>query len=232
VAAFDVAAVCTGFIYALSAGAGLIAAGTAERVIVIGADVYSTIINPDDRSTAILFGDAAGAVVLRKGHAGEPGALGPMILGSDGSHRDLITIPAGGSRQRGSVEPPESGDEFFAMKGAEVFLHALNRMVQASSAALAAAGWSVSDLDRLAAHQANRRILLAVADRLGLPGDVQLTNIADVANTSAASIPVLLDQSVREGLLVPGHKLLMTAFGGGLTWGATTVTWPALGIHD
>lgn len=228
VAAFDVAAVCTGFIYALSTAAGLIAAGTAKRVVVVGADVYSTIINPTDRTTAILFGDGAGAVVLQAGDHEEPGALGPTILGSDGGNKHLIQIPGGGSRQRGSQDDAQPGGEFFAMHGSDVFIHALKRMTQASTSALAAAHWSIEDVDRLAAHQANKRILRAVADNLGLPAEKQLSNIFRVGNTSAASIPLLLDHSVKDGRLRAGNKLLMTAFGGGLTWGATTVTWPSL----
>lgn len=225
-AAFDLAAVCTGFVYALSVGGGLIANGTADRVLVIGADVYSTIIDPSDRATAPIFGDGAGAVVLRAGDPDEPGALGPAILGSDGEHRALICVPGGGSRHRAYGDPKTDDGHFFTMAGREVFRHALVRMSEASRAALGTVGWSASEVDRFVAHQANIRILDAVAERIGIPGDRTLSNIARVGNTSAASIPILLSESVANGALEPGHKVLLAAFGGGLTWGATTVTWP------
>ncbi|MFC8194079.1 beta-ketoacyl-ACP synthase III [Streptomyces sp. NPDC057298] len=228
VPAFDVAAVCTGFLYALATSAGLIAAGTADHVLVIAAEVYSAIIDPADRGTAVVFGDGAGAVVLRKGDPEEWGALGAFVLGSDGVHEDLIQVPAGGSRQRKSGLPPGPGDEFFAMRGKEVFRHAVQRMTTACEQATLAAGWDLGRVDRLAAHQANARILTAVSDRLGLADDQPLANIEQVGNIGAASLPVLLAHSAEGGELKPGHHLLLTAFGGGLTWGATTLIWPQL----
>jgi len=230
-AAFDVAAVCTGFVYALSVGAGLIAAGTSRGVLVIGADVYSTIINPQDRSTAVIFGDGAGAVVLRPGGHHETGALGPAVLGSDGEHRDLIQIPAGGSSQRSTSHPPTTEDQYFTMAGPTVFRHAVARMSEVSRQALDAAGWDVSDVDRFVAHQANARILDAVTKKIGLPHERQLSNIATVGNTGAASIPILLAEAVTNRGVAPGDRLLMTAFGGGLTWGAITLRWPDLALH-
>lgn len=228
VPAFDVAAVCTGFLYALAASAGLIATGTAERVLVIATEVYSAIVDPDDRGTAVVFGDGAGAVVLRGGAPEEWGALGPFALGSDGGHEELIQVPAGGSRQRKSGAPPGPGEEFFTMRGKEVFRHAVLRMTTACEEATRAAGWEPGRVDRLAAHQANARILAGVSERLGLAGDQPLTNIEQVGNIGAASLPVLLAHSTERGELKPGHHLLLTAFGGGLTWGATTLIWPEL----
>ncbi|MCW2522376.1 MAG: fabH3 [Frankiales bacterium] len=228
IAAFDIAAVCTGFVYALSAAAGLIAAGTAERVMVIGADVYSTILNPVDRSTAVIFGDAAGAVVLRAGRPDELGALGPMVLGSDGENHRLIEIPGGGARQRSNGQPSEPDDEYFRMAGPEVFRHAIVRMSEAASRAMELARWLPGDVDRFAAHQANARILTSVLERVGLPATCQLSNVARVGNTSAASIPLLLDECAADGRLEAGQGVLLSAFGGGLTWGATTLRWPAL----
>ncbi|MET8129519.1 beta-ketoacyl-ACP synthase III [Streptomyces sp. NPDC005065] len=228
VPAFDISAVCTGFLYALAAAAGLIATGTADRVLVIASEVYSTILNPNDRSTAVIFGDGAGAVVLRAGTESEPGALGPVVLGSDGEFSHLIQIPAGGSRQRSSGVPPLPGDEFFQMAGKEVFRHAVDRMTAVCREATEAAGWEADLVDRLAAHQANRRITTAVAEELGLSAEQQLSNIERVGNTGAASLPLLLAHSVEQGRLLPGHRVLLTAFGGGLTWGATTLTWPRL----
>ncbi|MFF2425222.1 beta-ketoacyl-ACP synthase III [Streptomyces mirabilis] len=228
VAAFDVAAVCTGFLYALATSAGLIAAGTADHVLVIATEVYSAIIDPADRGTAVVFGDGAGAVVLRRGDPDEWGALGAFVLGSDGVHEDLIQVPAGGSRQRKSGLPPGPGDEFFRMRGKEVFRHAVQRMTTACQQATLAAGWEPERVDRLAAHQANARILTAVSERLGLVEDQPLSNIEQVGNIGAASLPVLLAHSAERGDLKPGHHLLLTAFGGGLTWGATTLVWPQL----
>lgn len=213
VPAFDIAAGCTGFLCALATGAGFIAARTAEAVLVIGVDRLSTLPAQGDRTTVPLFGDGAGAVVLRRGQAREAGALGPMVLGSDGTQADLIR-----AARPGALE----------MHGAEVFRHAVDRMSAASAAAVAAAGWRIEDIDRLAPHQANARITSFVARQLSVPGERQLHNVDSVGNTGAAAIPLLLAQTNHDGSLKAGHRLVMTAFGAGLTWGATTVTWPDL----
>lgn len=223
VAAFDVSAVCTGFLYALASGQGLIAAGTASRVLVIGADAYSTIVDPTDRDTAVVFGDGAGAVLLRAGEPAEPGAVGPVVLGSDGEHVELIQIPAGGSRQ---PHPPDPAARYFQMDGRATFRQAVERMAEAARQATTAAGWRLDEVDRVVAHQANARILAMVTEALDLPPDRQLANIDRVGNTGAASIPKLLADSVARGELAGGDRVLMTAFGGGLTWGATCLTWP------
>ncbi|GCE00801.1 beta-ketoacyl-ACP synthase III [Embleya hyalina] len=222
-AAFDIAAVCTGFLYGLAVAAGLVVSGTADRVLLIAADRFSTLTDPQDRTTVPIFGDGAGAVLLRRGRAGDPGALGPVILGSDGAQRDLITVRPSGVA---SPEPGGARAGYFEMQGRKVFRHAVERMGEAAADALAAAGWDVADVDRLVAHQANARITANVADRLGLPAERRVENIARVGNTAAASIPILLAQAADEGRLRTGHRVLMTAFGGGLTWGATTVLWP------
>jgi len=229
IAAFDVSAVCTSFLYALATGAGLIAAGTAQRVLVLGAESFSTIIAPDDRTTAAIFGDGAGAMVLRAGDPDEPGALGPVLLGSDGEHSDLIMVPGGGARDRSAGRPSEPRDAYFRMDGSQVYRHAVERTTAVANAALQRAGWSAADVDRFAAHQANARIVAAVADRVGLPpGERRLSNIDRLGNTAAASVPILLAESVVAGHLRPGHRTLIAAFGGGLTWGATTVEWPEI----
>ncbi|HEX6471597.1 MAG TPA: beta-ketoacyl-ACP synthase III [Streptosporangiaceae bacterium] len=226
IAAFDVAAVCSGFLYALAAAAGLIATEVAGTVLVIGAETYSTILNPTDRTTRALFGDGAGAVVLRAGRADEPGALGPFDLGSDGRYAELISIPGGGSRQRSTGRPAPDGDQYFVMQGQPVFRHAIVRMAESALAVIDRAGWRVDDIDRFVAHQANRRILVRVARRLGIPEERCVMNLERVANTAAASIPLALADAVADGRLRPGHRVLLTAFGGGFTWGATTVRWP------
>ncbi|MER7725107.1 beta-ketoacyl-ACP synthase III [Streptomyces sp. NPDC096323] len=226
VPAFDVGAVCSGFLYALATGAGLIAAAVADNVLVIGADAFTTIVDPDDRTTAPIFADGAGAVVLRAGTADEPGALRETELASDGMQADLIRIPAGGSRQRShhSTAPPE--EHYLTMRGSEVFKNAVLRMTESSHTVLARTGWSTDEVDLLVGHQANVRILQAVADQLGVVRERAYVNIAHTGNTAAASIPLALDDAVREGRLNPGDKVLLTAFGAGTTWGALTLTWP------
>lgn len=229
-AAFDVAAVCSGFIYALATGTGLIAAGTADRVVVIGADTFSVILNPADRTTRAVFGDGAGAVVLRAGDAAERGALGPFVLGSDGSLADLITVPAGGSRRPLRDLKGDEDDRYLIMQGQAVYRHAVSRMTEVSVQALEAAGHVREDIDWLVCHQANQRILVAVADRLGIPRERCLSNIADVGNTAAASIPLALASGVNGGMLKVGENVLLTAFGGGLTWGSVFLRWPDLSV--
>ncbi|MEW2260208.1 beta-ketoacyl-ACP synthase III [Streptomyces sp. NPDC047869] len=228
VPAFDVAAVCSGFLYGLASAAGLIAAGVADSVLLIAADAFTTIINPEDRTTAVIFADGAGAVVLRAGSADEPGAIGPLVLGSDGELSHLIEVPAGGSRQRSTDRPVDPADRYFHMLGRETYRHAVERMTSVSTEAAERVGWRIDDVDRFAAHQANARILEAVAKRLGLPEDKQLSNIERVGNTGAASIPLLLAEATAEGRLTAGDRVLLTAFGGGLAWGAGTVVWPEL----
>jgi 3-oxoacyl-[acyl-carrier-protein] synthase III len=226
IAAFDIAAVCTGFIYGLAVSAGLIAAGTAGQVLLIGAETYSSILDPGDRTTMAIFGDGAAAVVLRAGHPDEPGAVGPCELGSDGEHSDLIQVPAGGSRQRLSGIAPGQTDHYFQMAGRHTYRHAVERMTSTASAAVSRAGWELAQVDRFAAHQANARISGAVAIRLGIPPGRCLSNVELVGNTAAASIPLLLAQAADDGRLRAGHRTLLAAFGGGLTWGATTLVWP------
>ena len=226
--AFDIAAVCSGFLYALAVGAGLIASGAAHRVLVIGAEAFTTILDPDDRTTVAVFGDGAGAVVLRAGHPDEQGALGAFSLGSDGSLADLITVRAGGSLQRSTGVRPALADTYFSMQGQQVFAHAVARMAAAAREALDLVGWKADEVDRMVAHQANLRILHAVAEQLDLPRERLVIHLDRVANTAAASIPLALADSVASGTLLPGQRVLLAAFGGGATWGAMTLIWPAL----
>ncbi|MDT0269230.1 beta-ketoacyl-ACP synthase III [Streptomyces sp. DSM 44915] len=234
VAAFDLAAVCSGFVYALATAAGAIAAGTATRVLVIGAETYSSILDPEDRTTSVIFGDGAGAVVLRAGEPDEPGALLAHDLGSDGSLKDLIIVPGGGSRQppAGAEKPgPRPADSYFQMQGRPVFRHAVTRMAASSQAVLDRAGWSADSVGRFVGHQANVRILHAVADQLGMARDRVVVNLDRVGNTSAASIPLALAHAVTEGLVAPGDQVLLSAFGGGVTWGSTALVWPDVPVH-
>lgn len=223
--AFDVSAVCTGFLYALATASGLIATGTVDNVLVIGAETFTRILDPGERTTSVVFGDGAGAVLVRAGHPEEPGALGPLALGSDGSGQDLITVPRGG--------PPSTGETaadgyYFTMQGKKVFRLAVQRMGESIRAALDQAGWRIEDVDRLVGHQANHRILLRLADEIGLPRERGYNHIAEVGNTAAASLPLALAHAQAEGALRPGDRVLLAAFGGGLTWGATTLIWPGI----
>ncbi|MEU7905448.1 beta-ketoacyl-ACP synthase 3 [Actinoplanes sp. NPDC049118] len=236
-AAFDLAAVCSGFVYGLATCAGLIAAGIAERVLLIGAETNSYFLQhtPQTRGPAVLFGDGAGAVVLRAGTADEPGAVGPFDLGSDGGAADLIRIEAGGCRQRArdaAAEPPPEPDTradlYWAVSGQEVYRRAIEHMTQSSLRVLSAAGHTVADVDRFVAHQANQRILDRVAELVGVDADRRIGNVATVGNTGAASIPLALGDACRDGSLRAGHRLLATSFGGGLTWGSALLTWPAV----
>ncbi|EST35968.1 hypothetical protein N566_16955 [Streptomycetaceae bacterium MP113-05] len=228
VAAFDVGAVCTGFLYGLATASGLIASGASDRVLVIGADVFSRILDPQDRSTSVIFGDGAGAAVLRAGSPDESGALGPFALGSDGEGMELITVPTDGLPRAGSGTPRNVENHFFTMQGKKVFWLAVQRMAQCSQQVLDSVGWGAGDVDHLVSHQANHRITRRLADELGIPGERSYSNIAEVGNTAAASIPLALDHAHAEGVLKPGDRILLTAFGGGLTWGATALTWPAV----
>jgi 3-oxoacyl-[acyl-carrier-protein] synthase-3 len=228
IAAFDVNAVCTGFLYALAAAAGLIAAESAERVLVIGADTFSRILDPGDRSTRAIFGDGAGAVVLRAGSADEPGALGPLHLASDGTGRELIQVRSGGSREPVRAESAASADPYFRMAGKPVFRQAVECMSASSRTVLERAGWTTDDVDLVVAHQANLRIMHAVADQLEIARERCAVHVDRVGNTAAASIPLALSDAAASGALTPGTRVLMTAFGGGLTWGSCTIRWPDL----
>lgn len=228
VAAFDVAAVCSGFVYGLANAAGLIAAGIADSVLVIGADVFSSILNPRDRTTRVIFGDGAGAVVLRAGHADDLGAIGPFTLGSDGRGADLIMIPAGGSRMPYPAAGGDESERYFVMQGQSVYRRAVESMVQSTTHVLALMEWPISSVDWLVCHQANLRIVDAVARRLKIPAERCLVNIDQVGNTAAASIPLVLAHGAECGALRPGDRVALTAFGGGLTWGSTLLRWPEI----
>jgi len=222
VAAFDVSAVCSGFVYALAMAAGAIAAGVAGRVLVIGAETFSLILDPADRTTSVIFGDGAGAFVLRAGQDGEPGMFTGFDLGSDGTLKDLIIVPGGGARERsGGAAGP-----YFAMRGKDVFANAVTRMADSAAAVLKETGWTAGSVDWFIGHQANSRILYAVAGLLGVDRDRVVLNLDRVGNTSAASIPLAVADALAANRLKPGDRVLMSAFGGGLTWGSTALVWP------
>lgn len=214
--AFDVNAVCSGFLYGLATAHALVAQGAS--VLLVAADAFSTIVDPTDRRTAFLFGDGAGAVMLRPG----PPTVHALTLGSDGDQEDLILTPGGGSRA------PGSPDRWFTMRGQAVYRNAVERMTASTRDVLATTGWAVGEVDRFVGHQANRRILDAVADRLRLPTNRLVVHLDRVGNTAAASIPLALSDAHDRGDLRAGHKVVLATFGGGTTWGAAALTWPEL----
>jgi 3-oxoacyl-[acyl-carrier-protein] synthase-3 len=225
-AAFDLNAVCTGFLYGLAVCSSLITGGLAQRVLLIGADTFSTITDPQCRTSAVIFGDGAGAVVLRAGEPHELGAVGPFDLGSDGDGADLIQLAAGGSRQRSSGRAPTEKESYFAMEGQKVFLRAVTHMAKSTEAVLGRAGMRLEDVDKFVYHQANVRILHSVADQLGQPRGKFVRKIDLVGNTAAASVPIALATANDDHELRVGQRVLLGAFGGGLTWGTTLLRWP------
>jgi 3-oxoacyl-[acyl-carrier-protein] synthase-3 len=222
-AAFDLAAGCTGFVYALATGSQFIISGTYRKVLVIGAECLSRIVNWEDRKTCVLFGDGAGAVVLSPVPAGN-GILS-FTLHSDGSKGQLLTLPAGGSRLPATRETVDKKLHTIHMDGREVFKFAVRVMGTAALEVLAAAGLDKSDIDCFIPHQANIRIIESAARRLGLSMDKVLVNLDRYGNTSTASIPLAIAEAVNSGRIKQGDHLVMVGFGAGLTWGAAVVKW-------
>jgi 3-oxoacyl-[acyl-carrier-protein] synthase-3 len=219
---FDLSAACTGFIYALDMATAAIESGRSRTVLVIGADVLSRLIDYTDRTTCILFGDGAGAIVLRASE--EAGVLG-IHLGADGTGADLLTLPAGGSAEPCSLDAVEHKHQYIQMAGNEVFKFAVRRIPQVTRQALAESHLTIDDVTWLVPHQANKRITDTVAERLGIPHERVVERIADVGNTSTASIPLALDALYTGGNLRAGDTLALVGFGAGLTWGAAIVCW-------
>lgn len=221
--AFDLGAACTGFLYGLSIADQYIRSGAARTILLIGAEVLSRVIDWTDRSTCILFGDGAGAVVLRA-ESGERGVLSTH-LHADGTLWDFIHVPGGGSRCPPSEQMLHERLQFIRMRGGETFKVAVRALEDTAWEALKANGVTVNDVALMVPHQANRRIIEAVGERLGLPLGRVVMNLDRVGNTSAASIPLALDDAVRAGRVSPGDLLLFVAFGAGLTWGSALVRW-------
>ncbi|MFE9885521.1 beta-ketoacyl-ACP synthase 3 [Streptomyces scopuliridis] len=227
VPAFDIGAVCSGFVYGLAVCHGLVVSGLYDRVLLVGADVYSTWLDPRDRSSGVVFGDGAGAALIGAGGAGEPGELLAFDLGSDGTGYELITVPGGGARSRSMAGPSAKGDEFFRMRGQAVYQHAVERMTGSCRSLLRTVGWDAAEVDHFVPHQANARILRAVAERVGIGAQSCVTHLDRVGNTGAASIPLALADADARGRFRTGDRMLLTAFGGGLTWGTVALRWPA-----
>jgi len=223
-AAFDVGAGCSGFIYGLAVADGLIRSGSARTVLLVGAESLSKYVNWKDRNTCVLFGDAAGAVVLQAREGGQ--GLRSTHLYSDGTEWTLLAAPGGGSRFPQSEQVLREGLHLIRMQsGNKVFRLAVRAMEEACTTALKANRLEASDIDLLIPHQANARILQTLGTRLGIPEAKVVLNLDRYGNTSAASIPLALDEAVRGGRVQPGMTLLLTAFGTGLTWGSAVLTW-------
>ena len=221
--AFDVNAACAGFSYGLSTAAAFVTSGMADTVLLIGAEVFSRILDYTDRGTCILFGDGAGAAVIQASEA--PGVEG-AVLGADGGAAEILWMPAGGTRSPASLATVEAGEHLLKMpNGREVFKRAVTEMAASCRELLEKSGYTVSDVDLLIPHQANARIMAAVVERLGIDPAKAVVDVADVGNTSAASIPIALDRAWRGGQVHPGDLVLLTSFGAGLTWAATLVRW-------
>ena len=218
-AAFDVQAVCSGFVYAISVADKFVKAGEAKHALVVGAETLSRIVDWTDRTTCILFGDGAGAVVLSASE--EPGIISTR-LHADGQYEPLLTVPKGIATDYEAVKQSEA---YIHMEGREVFKVAVNTLGGIVDETLNAAGMVQSDVDWLVPHQANIRIINAIAKKLSLPSERVVVTVQDHGNTSAASIPLALDTAVRDGRIKRGDTLFFEAFGGGFTWGSTLLTY-------
>jgi len=222
VPSFDISAGCSGFLYGMILAESFIKSGLARHVLVVGAEVMSRIINWEDRNTCVLFGDGAGAAVLSADGDGDRGILS-TCWGADGNLGDLLMQPAGGSAMPASEETVKQKLHSVHMKGNEVFKHAVLRMQEASMKALELAGLEGKDIDLYIPHQANVRIIDATIKRAGIPRQKTFINIDKIANVSAGTIPIALDQARKQGKLKPGDILLMSAFGAGFTWSGIVV---------
>jgi 3-oxoacyl-[acyl-carrier-protein] synthase-3 len=222
-AAMDIVAACSGFLYGVSLADSMIRTGQIRNALVIGAEILTQYVDYTDRQTCVLFGDGAGAAVLGPVE-GNRGILATKIK-SDGRYEEQLFSPGGGTRRRPSAETIAAGDHFFKMKGNELFKVAVRSMAEISRDILQSAGLKTEDVDLFIPHQANQRITEAVADRLNVELSRVYSNIAVHGNTSSASIPIALDECVESGRVKEGDLVLMTSFGGGVTWGGVLLRW-------
>jgi 3-oxoacyl-[acyl-carrier-protein] synthase-3 len=225
-AAYDLSAGCTGFVYAVAQAHAMVTSGLADHALVVGGDVLSRIVDWEDRSTCVLFGDGAGAVVLER--VSEGGFLG-FELGADGSGGQELYIPAGGSRQPASAESVAARQHFAKMNGREVFKFASRVLVDSAEKVLNECNVSVGDVDVYVPHQANVRIIEHARKKLGIPEHRTVVNVDRFGNTSSGSIPLALGDAEADGRLAPGEMVLMTGMGAGLTWGSALIEWTANG---
>ncbi len=221
--AFDLAAACSGFVYGLTVATSLIKSGVSRRLLLIGADIFTHYIDWNDRNTCVLFGDGAGAVVLEA--TTERLGLLASTLSADGELEDLMAVDAGGTRMPLTAELLAAGRQYVYMNGREIFRHAVREMSESATQAVEAAGLTIDDIALVVPHQANVRIIEAVARRLEIPPDRVMINLDRYGNTSAASIPIALYEAAQQGRIRDGDYVLLTAFGGGLTWGSGVIRW-------
>jgi 3-oxoacyl-[acyl-carrier-protein] synthase-3 len=221
---FDINAGCAGFVYELVAGAAMLTAGGLGHVLVIGSETISRIVDPTDRGTCIIFGDAAAALVLEAAPDDAPGILG-WDLGCDGSATGLLEIQAGGSRLPSTPATIAAGQQFIRMQGQEVFRRAVRAVVDSAGVALEHANVTADDIDWFIPHQANVRIIEAAASRLKIPMDRTIVNLDRYGNTSAASIPLAITEAADEGRITDGDLVLLSGFGAGMTWGSVVLRW-------
>jgi 3-oxoacyl-[acyl-carrier-protein] synthase-3 len=222
--AFDLAAACAGFCYALSIADNFVRSGSARHVLVIGVELLSRVIDWNDRATCVLFGDGAGAVVVSPARGDGRGIVSTKIH-ADGQHAMALRIPGGGSVEPASVRSIEAKRHFVEMNGREVFKAAVRNLASASNAAVETAGLAPSDIDWVVPHQANLRILEAVSERIQIPIERFFLNLERYGNTSSASIPIALDEAVRSGVVRTGQNILICALGGGIAWGSAVLRW-------
>jgi 3-oxoacyl-[acyl-carrier-protein] synthase-3 len=222
-AAFDLSAGCTGFVYALSVASAMVRAGDAKIAVVIGSETMSRIVDWQDRSTCVLFGDGAGAIVLQASE--EPGGVLSTVLGSDGAGGNHLIVPAGGSKMPTSIQTIAEREHFIKMNGPEVFRFATRVMGKASKEVCDRANIDISQIDLFIPHQANTRIIKSAAKNLGLDPSKIYENLHKYGNTSSASIPVALCEAIQEGRIKEKDHLIFVGFGAGLTWGASMVQW-------
>jgi 3-oxoacyl-[acyl-carrier-protein] synthase-3 len=223
-AAFDIEIACSGFIYALPIAASFVRSGVFRRVMIIGVETLSRMLNMEDRSTAILFGDGAGATIVERSEAD---SFLACELGADGKNPELLYVPAGGSREPLTAESIAAKRDKVAMSGREIFKYAVTKMVETSHRVLAEAHLTTADVTWMIPHQANLRIMEAAAKRLDIGRERIVVNIEKYGNTSSASIPIALSESIERGILHDGDLILFTGFGGGLSWGSIAWRWAA-----
>jgi|TARA_B110000003_G_scaffold173731_2_gene173339 3-oxoacyl-[acyl-carrier-protein] synthase-3 len=222
--AFDISAACSGFLYAMKIAKRMIESGAFENALIVGAEKLSAFVNWEDRTTCVLFGDGAGAAVLRASKEGE-GRILATDIGTDGKQTHILNIPGGGSACPITSDNAGDGLASFAMLGKEVFKHAVTRMKNSANLVIERAGLEPDDIAVVIPHQANLRIIDAIASRLAVPNDRVFVNLHKYGNTSAAAIAIALDEAHREGKMKRGDKIVMVAFGAGLTWAAAAIEW-------
>ena len=223
-ACMDLSAACSGFLYAMEVGRQFISTGQATTALILGAEKLSTVTDWTDRTTCVLFGDGAGAAILKPSPDGARGIMS-SVLGADGTLSDLLTIRGGGSRNPVSQQVVDENSNTIQMAGREVFKHAVTQMADAATAALASCGVSIDDIACIIPHQANARIIQAIGQKIGAPIEKFYVNVDRFGNTSAASIIIALDEAARAGRMKKGDLVLMVVFGGGFTWATSVVEW-------